>query len=146
MGNYFKGVQMSELKAVYATDKDSVTGLYYPKSEADEVIAEKDDVIAELKVKLKVQTSNAEKAWKLKDSYLTNYAEAVKELYDKNKEIAELKESHKKEVEQLLMEILGLKKLVETADKIIKPKGGFTVKDIAFNGVKLEGLKGEHDA
>ena len=31
---------MSELKAVYATDKDSVTSLYYPKSEADKVITE----------------------------------------------------------------------------------------------------------
>jgi hypothetical protein len=30
---------MSELKTIYATDKDSVTGLYYPKSEADKVIA-----------------------------------------------------------------------------------------------------------
>jgi len=30
---------MSELKTIYATDKDSLTGLYYPKSEADKVIA-----------------------------------------------------------------------------------------------------------
>lgn len=69
-----------------------------------------------------------------------------KEYYlkdDVDKVIAGLEESHKKEVGQLLMEISGLKKLVETADKIIKPKGGFTVKDIAFNGVKLEGLEKE---
>lgn len=57
-----------------------------------------------------------------------------------NKVIAELEESHKKEVEQLLMKIAGLEKLVETADKIIKQKGGFTIKDIEFGGVKLEGI------
>lgn len=62
---------------------------------------------------------------------------------DVDKVIVDLEESHKKEVEQLLMEISGLKKLVETADKIIKPKGGFTVKDISFNGVKLEGFEKE---
>ena len=56
-----------------------------------------------------------------------------------DKVIAELKENHKKEVEQLLMKIAGLEKLVETADKILKPKGGFTVKDVKFGGVKLEG-------
>lgn len=89
---------MSELKAFVArkiddSSCDPVPCIeVYPKSEADKVIAEKDEEIAGLKVKLKVQTSNAEKAWKLKDSYHTNYAEAVKELYDKNKEIAKLKE------------------------------------------------------
>ena len=60
-----------------------------------------------------------------------------------DKFIADLEESHKMEVEQLLMEIVGLKKLVETADKLLKPKGGFTVKDITFDGVKLEGVKNE---
>lgn len=63
----------------------------------------KDEEIAGLKVKLKVQTSNAEKARKLKDSYRMSYYEAVKKLYDKNKEIAELEESHKNEVKQLLI-------------------------------------------
>ena len=63
-----------------------------------------------------------------------------------DKFIADLEESHKMEVEQLLMKIAGLEKLVETADKLLKPKGGFTVKDITFNGVKLEGLKGLKDA
>lgn len=58
-------------------------------------------------------------------------------------EIVELKEKHKKEVDRLLMKIAGLEKLVETADKLLKPKGGFTVKDITFNGVKLEVLKKE---
>lgn len=53
--------------------------------------------------------------------------------------IAELKENHKKEVEQLLMKIANLEKLVETADKLLKQKGGFTVKDVKFGGVKLEG-------
>ena len=59
-----------------------------------------------------------------------------------DKVIADLEENHKKEVGQLLMEIARLKKLVETADKLLKQKGGFTVKDITFGGVKLEGFKG----
>ena len=58
-----------------------------------------------------------------------------------DKFIADLEESHKMEVEQLLMEIVGLKKLVETADKLLKPKGGFTIKDVTFGGVELEGIK-----
>ena len=58
-----------------------------------------------------------------------------------DKFIADLEESHKMEVEQLLMEIAGLKKLVETADKLLKPKGGFTIKDVTFGGVELEGIK-----
>ena len=68
------------------------------------------------------------------------------EAYKKSeadKVIAELEESHKKEVEQLLMKIAGLKKLVETADKFVKQKGGFTIKDITFDCVKLEGFKKE---
>ena len=60
-----------------------------------------------------------------------------------DKVIADLEESHKIEVEQLLMEIVGLKKLVETADKLLKQKGGFMIKDVTFNGVKLEGMKNE---
>ena len=62
---------------------------------------------------------------------------------DVDKVIADLEESHKMEVEQLLMEIAGLKKLVETADKLLKQKGGFMIKDITFDGVKLEGFKKE---
>lgn len=62
---------------------------------------------------------------------------------DVDKVIADLEESHKMEVEQLLMEIVGLKKLVETADKLLKQKGGFMIKDVTFNGVKLEGMKNE---
>ena len=58
-----------------------------------------------------------------------------------DKVIADLEESHKKEVEQLLMEIAGLEKLVETADKLLKPKGGFTIEDVKFGGIKLEGTK-----
>lgn len=54
--------------------------------------------------------------------------------------IADLEESHKKEIEQLLMKVSGLEKLVETADKVIKQKGGFTVKDVSFGGTKLEGI------
>lgn len=60
---------------------------------------------------------------------------------DVDKQIKELEENHKKEVEQLLMEIVGLKKLVETADKLLKPKGGFTIKNVTFGGVELEGIK-----
>ena len=55
--------------------------------------------------------------------------------------IEKLEENHKREVGQLLMKIAGLEKLVETADKFVKQKGGFTVKDITFNGVKLEGFE-----
>lgn len=60
-----------------------------------------------------------------------------------DKVIADLDERHKKEVGQLLMKIAGLEKLVETEDKFVKQKGGFTIKDITFNGVKLEGVKNE---
>ena len=62
---------------------------------------------------------------------------------DVDKVIADLEESHKMEVEQLLMEIVGLKKLVETADKLLKQKGGFMIKDVTFKDVKLEGVKNE---
>lgn len=62
---------------------------------------------------------------------------------DVDKLLADLEESHKKEVEQLLMKIVGLEKLVETADKLVKQKGGFTIKDITFDGLKLEGFKKE---
>ena len=120
---------MSELKAIrsgeiyniieyedcYRTDD-----LYYPKSEADKVIAEKDKEIARL----------------------DDLAHAHNiELLRKENLIEELEESHKKEVEQLLMRISKLKKLVETADKLLKPKGGFTIKDVTFGGVELEGIK-----
>ena len=58
-----------------------------------------------------------------------------------DKVIAELKENHKKEVDRLLIKIAGLEKLVETADKLLKPKGGFTIEDVKFGGIKLEGTK-----
>ena len=58
-----------------------------------------------------------------------------------DKFIADLEESHKMEVEQLLMEIVGLKKLVETADKLLKQKVCFTIKNVTFGGVELEGIK-----
>lgn len=120
---------MSELKAIrsgeiyniieyedcYRTDD-----LYYPKSEADKVIAEKDKEIARL----------------------DDLAHAHNiELLRKENLIEELEESHKKEVEQLLMRISKLKKLVETADKLLKPKGGFTINNVTFGGVELEGIK-----
>ena len=59
------------------------------------------------------------------DYYLKSEADKV---------IADLEESHKKEVGQLLIEIAGLKKLVETADKLLKPKGGFKIKTVTFGG------------
>lgn len=59
---------------------------------------------------------------------------------DADKVIAELKENHKKEVDRLLMKIAGLEKLVETADKLLKQKGGFTINDVKFGGIKLEGI------
>lgn len=58
-------------------------------------------------------------------------------------EIVGLKEKHKKEVDRLMMKIAGLEKLVEIADKFVKQKGGFIVKDISFDGVKLEGMKND---
>ena len=79
---------MSELKAVHAFDVyeaytktgDDDAAQVYLKSEADKVIAELED-------KLKVQTSIAEEGWKEFRTYHTSYAEAVKELYEKNKEL-----------------------------------------------------------
>ena len=55
-------------------------GEYYTRIDADAVIAE-------LQEKLKVQTSIAEEGWKEFRTYHTSYAEAVKELYEKNKEL-----------------------------------------------------------
>lgn len=69
--------------------------------------------------------------------------DVLAKLEEQESVIADLEESHKMEVEQLLMEIVGLKKLVETADKLLKQKCGFTIKDITFDGVKLEGVKDE---
>ena len=83
---------------------------------------------------------------KLKVYHCNEWHNEYTEFYLKDeadKVIADLEESHKMEVEQLLMEIVGLKKLVETADKLLKQKGGFTVKDITIDGVKLEGFKKE---
>lgn len=71
----------------YETGKHELAQVYL-KYEAD-------NVITELKEKLKAQTSIAEEGWKASGTYHTSYAEAVKELYDKNKEIAELKEERR---------------------------------------------------
>ena len=60
-----------------------------------------------------------------------------------DKVIEEMEEKHKKEVDRLLMKISGLELLVKTADKIIKQKGGFKIKDVTFKGVKLEGFEKE---
>ena len=66
-----------------------------------------------------------------------------REFYEKSeadKVISDLEKSHKMEVEKLLMKIAGLEKLVETADKLLKQKGGFTINDVKFGGIKLEGI------
>ena len=115
---------MSELKAFNCLESDlqefCEPRLVYLKSEADKVIAEKDKEIARL----------------------DDLAHAHNiELLRKENLIEELEESHKKEVEQLLMRISKLKKLVEIADKVLKEKGGFTIKNVTFGGVELEGIK-----
>ena len=74
---------------------------------------------------------------------ITGSAHEVYSKSEVDKVIADLEESHKMEVGQLLMKIAELEKLVETADKLLKQKGGFTIKDVTFNGVKLEGFKKE---
>ena len=33
--------------------------------------------------------------------------------------------------------------MVETADKLLKQKGGFMIKDVTFKDVKLEGVENE---
>jgi len=108
--------------------------------QAIDQVDEKNNEIAELKqnrpAKMgKRRTIEYEGSWITDDFYYPK-SEA-------DKVIADLEESHKMEVEQLLMEIVGLKKLVETADKLLKQKGGFMIKDITFDCVKLEGFKKE---
>lgn len=107
---------MSELKVYHHELRHNEYEEFYLKYEADKVIA---DLIEK------------------------NKRLARKDLIMASETIKDLEESHKKEVEQLRMKIAGLELLVETADKIIKQKGGFTVKDITFNGVKLEGMKND---
>ena len=80
------------------------------------------------------------KAYRIKGVTLGDFHDVYLKS-EADKVIAELEESHKKEVGQLLMEIVGLKKLVETADKLLKQKGGFTIKNVTFGGVELEGIK-----
>ena len=94
--------------------------------QAIDQVDEKDKEIAELKEQYK-------------DMDVTHTVHIAK----MNAYIEELEESHKKEVGQLLMKIAELEKLVETADKFVKQKGGFTVKDITIDGVKLECFKKE---
>lgn len=65
-----------------------------------------------------------------------DYREACSRLQTANI----IKDEQKAETDKLLMKIAGLEKLVETADKLLKSKGGFMVKDVAFNGVELEGI------
>ena len=74
------------------------------------------------------------------DKVIANLEESNKmEVEQLLMEVVRLKEKHKKEVDRLLMKIAGLEKLVETADKLLKPKGEFTIEDVKFGGIKLEG-------
>lgn len=57
--------------------------------------------------------------------------------------IADLEESHEKEVEQLLMKIAELEKLVKTANTLLQNEGGFKIKEVTFKGIKLEGMPSE---
>ena len=80
---------MSELKVASLFEFEKVlkgksNKLFYAKADVDAAIAELND-------KLKVQTSIAEEAWKMDGIYHTSYAEAVKELYEKNKELRDTK-------------------------------------------------------
>lgn len=128
---------MSELKA-YGMNDPEVGDEYemYKVSDVDKLLAEKDKEIQRLE--------NLCESYRIDcDNLAIREANAYKEIGRVNKAIADLEESHKKEVEQLLMKIAGLEKLVEIADKFVKQKGGFTVKDISFDGVKLEGVKNE---
>lgn len=162
---------MSELKArkFFEAIPTSKEGFYQPcafvdgylKTEADKVIAELEADKLELKQRLNVldgklfglsQSYNIkismygclERKIKEKDKVIADLEEShKKEVKQLLMEIVELKENHKKEVEQLLMKIAGLEKLVETADKFVKQTGGFTVKDITLDGVKLEGMKND---
>ena len=81
---------------------------------------------------------------KISEMYVAEMEKAAKleqqvrhEKSEADKVISELEEKHKKEVAQLLMKISSLEKLVETADKLLKQKGGFTIKDIKFGGVSV---------
>ena len=65
-----------------------------------------------------------------------DYREACSRLQTANL----IKDEQKAETDKLSVKIAGLEKLVETADKLLKSKGGFTVKDVEFNGTKLEGI------
>ena len=87
----------------------------YLKSDVDKVLSEKDKILAEKEA---------------------DYREACGRLQTANF----IKDEQKVEMDKLLMKIAGLEKLVETANKLIKQKGGFTIKDIEFGGVKLEGI------
>lgn len=119
---------LGEGKAIAFMPEDPM-GVWCHIQEVRDLLDVKDKKIAELKEQYK-------------DMDVTHTVHIAK-MNAKIEELEELEESHKKEVGQLLMKIAGLEKLVETADKLLKQKGGFTVKDIKFNGVKLEGVKND---
>ena len=97
---------------------------------------QEDDVVAELKEKAhKVIAEKDKKIAELKEQYKDMDVTHTVHIAKMNEYIEELEESHNMEVGRLQMKIAGLEKLVETADKFVKQKGGFTIKDITFKGV-----------
>lgn len=76
-------------------------------------LEEQESEIAELKEKLKAQTSIAEEGWKEFRTYHSSYAEAVKELYEKNKELRHQKYKRCLAVAQVLDHILPITKRKE---------------------------------
>ena len=107
---------MSELTSYYYYEDRVITPAthqyrVYHADEADKVIAEKDTEIAELKQKLE-------------DAKATAYTDSV----DAGMENPDLEESHKMEVEQLLMEIVEL-----------KAKNAQAEDDVAFWKAKAKG-------
>ena len=141
---------MSELKDYDIMDIEAMDDERLEKSESGRIQvtrvyikSEADNVISTIRAERDEYRYNLSCARNEIHNLSMSMREDVKRIADKDKVIADLEESHKMEVEQLLMEIAGLKKLVETADKLLKQKGGFMIKDITFDGVKLEGFKKE---
>ena len=120
---------MSELKAVHAFDVyeaytktgDDDAAQVYLKSEADEVIST-------IKAERDEYRYNLSCARNEIHNMQIPMREDVKRIADKDKVIADLEESHKMEVEQLLMEIAEL-----------KAKNAQAEDDVAFWKAKAKG-------